>query len=202
MSAHPKRNPLFPPTPRQNLILLLTALSLGLAAAASVPGTFLLMISPWIMGMMIMIFDRQGPGRNWLGPVVHSLFYPIALVVYDSVVLERWMRTGSLSTPFIAATVNILLVGCWVFFCHYLWPRRCPTCNRRGLVPLMPLVWQEKRSNSTHWCAACGSQFWKNARTWEPERRRTWWNPGAPGSRTPHEATAGRSREEAFEKSA
>jgi len=166
----------FPPTSRQAWIFLVTLTALAMARTLQVSWVFLLLISPWILGMMVMICDREGPVRNWLGPVIHSVFYPLALVTYNAIVVQEWMRTGWLPHPAIVAFVNTALLGCFLFFVHSLWPRRCPVCKHNRVLPLVPLVFREQRSNSTHWCASCGKQFWKNHRAWEPERRRTWWD--------------------------
>ena len=166
----------FPPTSRQAWIFLVTLTVLALASTLQISWVFLLLISPWVLGMIMMIFDRGGPVRNWFGPVIHSAFYPLALVTYNAIVVQEWMKVGFLPHPAIVAFVNTALLGCFLFFVHYLWPRRCPVCKHNRLLPLVPLVFREQRSNATHWCASCGKQFWKNQGAWEPERRRTWWD--------------------------
>ena len=166
----------FPPTPRQAWIFLVTLTGLALASTLQVSWVFLLLISPWVLGITVIIFDREGPVRNWLGPVIHCVFYPLALVRYDAIVVQEWMTTGSFPEPGIVAFVNAALLGTFLLFVHYLWPRRCPDCKHNKLLPLMPLVFREPRSNSTRWCASCGKQFWKNHGVWESERRMTWWD--------------------------
>jgi hypothetical protein len=191
MNTPSERNPLFPPTPRQRRFFLLTVLFLGLACALPISRVFLLLVSPWIVGMMITVFDKEGPIRNWLGSVVHSLFYPLALVVYNWTIMHEWTRFGRLPNPVIIAVVNLLLLGCCVFFLRYLWPLRCPGCGHRSMVPLMPLVFREKRSNSTHWCATCDMQYWKKKEAWEVERRKTWWDYARQKRRPRHEGADG-----------
>jgi hypothetical protein len=166
----------FPPTPRQAWIFSVTLTGLALASTLQVSWVFLLLIFPWILGITVMIFDREGPVRNWLGPVIHSVFYPLALVRYNAIVVQEWMKTGSFPQPAIVVFVNAALLGTFLLFVHYLWPRRCPVCKDNKLLPLVPLVFREPRSNSTRWCASCGKQFWKSHGLWEPERRTTWWD--------------------------
>jgi hypothetical protein len=81
-----------------------------------------------------------------------------------------------LSHPVTVALLNLLLLSCFAFFACYFWPHRCPSCRLRSFIPLMPFVFREQRSNSTHWCASCGVQYWKKDGQWVVERRRTWWD--------------------------
>lgn len=189
MNSQSEKNPLYPPTPRQWRIILLTGLFLGMACALPISRVFLALISPWIMGMMILVFDKKGPVRNWFGTVVHSLFYPLALVTYNWTVIHEWTRFGRTPSSMIIAMVNLLLLSSCVFFLRYLWPLRCPACGHRGLVPLMPLIFREKRSESTHWCAACDMQYWRKKGAWDIERRKTWWDE-AKQQRPKHEVTS------------
>jgi hypothetical protein len=179
-------SPLFPPTPRQARIFLLTLTGLALATTLPISRLFLLLISPWILGMTEMIFDRDGPVRNWLGPVIHSAFCPLLAAVYDWVVVQQWMRTRWLPPPALIVMINLLVFGCFGFFVAHLRPRFCPDCQTRSLVPLMTPVFREQRSNATHLCVSCSKQFWNHHGTWEPERRSTWWDHAGPGNQ-PHE---------------
>jgi hypothetical protein len=176
MNTLSEASPLFPPTPRQQWVVLLSLLFLAVVSRLPGSWTFLLLISPWIVGMTIMVLDREGPVRNWLGATVHSLFYPLALVVYNGAMIEQWRRFGSLPHLVTVVLVNLLLLTCFVFFVRYFWPQRCPSCGHRSFIPLMPLLFREQRSNSTHWCASCGVQYWKKEGEWVVERRKTWWD--------------------------
>jgi hypothetical protein len=176
MSTLSEASPLFPPTPRQRWIGLLSLLFLAVVSRLPGSWTFLLLISPWMVGMMIMVFDRKGPVRNWLGATVHSAFYPLALIVYNGAIVEHWRRSGTLSHPVTVVLLNLLLLSCFAFFAHCFWPRRCLSCGQRSLIPLMPFAFREQRSNSTHWCASCGVQYWKKDGQWVVERRKTWWD--------------------------
>lgn len=169
-------SPIFPPTPRQQWILLLTIPLLAVVSVFPISRIFLLLISPWILGVMVMLFDRAGPVRNWLGSVVHAVFYPLALIIFNWRVVEQWMRCGWLQEPLIVGALDVVLLASFVFSLYYLTPQRCPSCEQRSLIPLMPWIFREQRSNSTHWCASCGSQYWKYHGAWEPERRTTWWD--------------------------
>jgi hypothetical protein len=71
--------------------------------------------------------------------------------------------------------LNLVVLGQLVAYRTRLIPSRCPSCQRRSLIPLMRLFQTEARSANTHWCAACGGQFWKDVDgTWRTERRKTW----------------------------
>ena len=173
-----------------------------LVLASRLPNSRILviLISPWVLGMMVMIFDRAGPVRNWFGSVVHSVFYPLALITFNWCVVDQWMRYGWLPHPVLVVAVNLLLLACLGFCFRYLRPRRCPSCRRGSMIPLMPWLFRERRSNSTHWCALCGSQYWMKEGAWEPERRKSWWDYAQSHSRSsyaPHALTERPSRERA-----
>ena len=192
MNESHQEPPLFPPTPRQLWILLLTIPMLVLASGLPNSRILVILISPWVLGMMVMIFDRAGPVRNWFGSVLHSVFYPLALITFNWCVVDQWKRYDWLPHPVLLVSINLLLLACLGFCFRYLRPRRCPSCLHRGMIPLMPWLFREERSNSTHWCALCGSQYWKKEGAWEPERRKTWWDfaiPLAPHLATPHAVT-------------
>ena len=167
---------LFPPTLRQCCILLFTALVLALASTLRVPRILLLLLSPWFLGLTVMLFDRPGPVRNWLGSVMHSFMYPVALVTYNSYVVAEWLKMSWTPPWWQVGGINLLLISCFAMSVRYLSPHSCPLCNHRGLVPLMPWLVRESRSKSTLWCAFCGSQFWKKDGEWISERRQTWWD--------------------------
>ena len=115
MNRPTSRNPLFPPTPRQQRILLLGALFLGAGAwPLPISRLFLVLISPWLMGLMIMLFGKEGPISNWFGAVVNSLVYPLALIAYNGTVLRRWMNSGWVPNPLVFTMVNLLLLACCI----------------------------------------------------------------------------------------
>jgi hypothetical protein len=39
--------------------------------------------SPWLLGLLVIVLDRTGPVRNWLGPMLNSLCYPALGLWYD-----------------------------------------------------------------------------------------------------------------------
>ncbi len=157
-------------------IVLGMAACLALLCLVPISREIVLLASPWIVGMIVMVGDKVNPVRHWFGLAVTSLFYPLALVTYNAFVIHEWAALGRLPNPVIVVLINMLLLVCIAFFADYLWPRRCPDCWHRSLLPLIPLFFNEQRSKMTHWCARCGEQFWKQEGVWKLERRQTWWD--------------------------
>lgn len=134
-----------------------------------------LLLSPWLLGILIIAFDRPGPLRNWMGPVLLSLFYPGVALWYDVASLAEWVRFGQYPAWAFAVFLNVVFLGGFTAYIVSMGPRRCPRCSRRALIPLLRLGKQEQRTAKTRWCAACGAQLWRDLEgQWRPERRKTW----------------------------
>lgn len=145
----------------------------GTGSLNSVP--MLQLLSPWLLGLALIVFDRPGPLRNWLAPLLLSLFYPIAALWYDAASIADWARFGHPPQWIFAAALNVICLGGFAIYLRSLYPTRCPECDRRALIPLLRLGKQEKRTNRTRWCACCGVQLWRgDSSEWQRERRQTW----------------------------
>ena len=173
------------PTRRHGAILalylaLLSAVLIPFSALVRVIGeantTFLVaLLSPWLLGTLIVVFDRPGPVRNWAGPLLLSLFYPTLALSYDWVIVAQWVRSGSPPDLRVPLVGNVLLLGGFSMYAASMLPRRCPACNHRSLIPLLRLWRKERRTAKTRWCASCGGKYWKDRKgVWQEERRRTW----------------------------
>jgi hypothetical protein len=134
-----------------------------------------ILYSPWLLGFLIILLDRRGPLRNWFAPMLISLFYPVMGFCYDWSAYSAWMRFGVSPSWGVLIPTNVVLVFGFAFFLLQMYPRRCPRCEQRSLIPLLRLFVQEKRSAKTHWCASCGEKLWKDREGhWQKERRWTW----------------------------
>jgi hypothetical protein len=134
-----------------------------------------LLISPPLLALLVMIFERAGPLKNWCVLFLNVLFFPAVVLNHDCVALLNYLRQGRPPVLWVTLLLNIVVPGYLLKYGRRLWPRRCPGCRRRTSIPLIRLFKQEQRSSNTYWCAACGGKFWKDAQgTWQPERRKTW----------------------------
>ncbi|MGE3819029.1 MAG: hypothetical protein AB7I30_06300 [Isosphaeraceae bacterium] len=182
ISSRPQPRP-FAPTLRRQMILV-AYFGLLFAATASwarrsgpdprVVGMALL-VSPWLLGGLIAVFDERGPLRNWAALFAFGLFYPAMAVALDvSVAVNAWSAG---STPRLGGLILFnALVGCSTYvFLRRMAPSRCPSCERRAVIPLLRLRGQTVRLKWTHWCGACLRRYWRDARgAWNEERRQTW----------------------------
>lgn len=173
------------PTRRHGAIL---ALYLALVSIALVPFSALARVTggtntpflvalllPWLLGVLIVMFDRPGPVRNWAGPLLLSLFYPTLALSYDWAIVVQWARFGNPPDLRITLVGNVLLLGGFSWYVASMLPRRCPACGQRSLIPLLRLGSQERRTSKTRWCASCGGKYWKDREgAWQKERRKTW----------------------------
>ena len=131
--------------------------------------------TPWLLGVLVILIDRPGPVRNWLGPLLISVFYPTLCLWYDFDASSKWMHHGTAPTWFLLIPMNILVFGGFAVYLARMSPKRCPTCERRALIPLLRLLKQDRRTVNTHWCAACGAKLWKDQEgQWQREKRRTY----------------------------
>lgn len=186
-------------TPRQGAIFgLYSAASIAAAVYAPRYGAgginvvpVLQLLSPWLLGVALIVFDRPGPLRNWMAPLLLSLFYPTAALCYDAAALADWARFGHAPPWFVPAALNVTCLGGFAIYLHSMYPKRCPTCDRRALIPLLRLGTREKRTSKTRWCACCGAKLWRDDRgQWQPERRRTWLDSEKAGEETPADPPA------------
>ncbi|MDR3634593.1 MAG: hypothetical protein P4L84_12375 [Isosphaeraceae bacterium] len=129
----------------------------------------------WLLGLLIVLLDRPGPVRNWAGPFLVSLSCPYVALWYDGEAILHWARSAPLPPWHHIVLINGLLLGGFGVYFVRMYPRSCPSCGLRSLIPLLRLTRVEKRLSRTRWCASCGETLWKDAEgRWQKERRRTW----------------------------
>jgi hypothetical protein len=145
------------PTLRQLLILVLF---FALVSAVMVPplksgsyliASFVLPFTLPILAVLILLFDRRGPIKFWLVGLLASLFLPAVVVWVDAMVaialgpqITQW-SVSSAQGIVILVILNSLGISV-LFRVRRYWPRRCPECRSRALLPL----------GRVQWCAACG----------------------------------------------
>lgn len=135
----------------------------------------LVLLSPLMLGTLIASFDRPGPVRNWAVILSLSLCYPAIAVAFDANLAVGVWRSGEWPSPWRPLAFNFLIGAPYVAFLARMWPRRCPGCSERALIPLLRPGGQSGRLNGTRCCAACAGLYWRDhAGHWRPERRATW----------------------------
>jgi hypothetical protein len=144
------------PTLRQLMIVVgyaavVSALAAPLLRSGATPierwtATLLVPLSPPLLAMLILLFDRPTPSKYWLVGLLASLFGPLFVLWYDALSLA-WSPGGGLGrVPLVVLVVlNLLMVASLARLAKRLL-RRCPDCERRSLLPVGRLLW----------CASCG----------------------------------------------
>ncbi len=153
----------------------------------------LVMVLPWVIGAIILT-TSDGPVKNWAVKLIVSLSFS-AILCYTAVILTQMARFLGLSPVFCSGPFVALPMAWYLFFLVHMSPRRCPSCERRSLIPLLRLANKDKRSANTRWCAGCGGKYWKDpSGTWKKERRQTWHErevaPAAPSPAAGHAIAA------------
>jgi len=133
----------------------------------------LLLFAPWLLGVLVVLLDRPGPLRNWMGPLLVSLFYPCIALWYDGAALVAWFRLGHAPAWAFAVPFNALLLGGFLAYLTRVYPRRCPDCGQRSLVPFVRLGKKDGRTRQTRGCASCGVHLCKDDQgRWQHEPAR------------------------------
>jgi hypothetical protein len=133
------------------------------------------LLSPWILGGLVMLLDQPGPIRNWAVSGLLMTFSPALVIQHDYYALKGLLETGRMAHPLQSLLFNAFFLGSFAVYWYHMGIARCPQCARRALIPLMRLWGQAPRTSKTRWCASCGALLWKHADgSWRKERRRTW----------------------------
>jgi hypothetical protein len=133
------------------------------------------LITPPLAALLVMIFERAGPLKNWCVLFLNVLFFPAVVLNHDCVALLTYLHRGRPPVLWVTVVLNVAAFAYLLKYSGRILPRRCPGCRRWTLIPLIRLFKQENRSVKTSWCASCGGKFWKDHEgVWRPERRTTW----------------------------
>ncbi len=136
---------------------------------------FTLLLSAPLLALLVVVFERTSPVKNWSVSFLLFLFFPALILNHDCIVLVEFVREGKSPTLWATLLLNAMGVGFTLVYASRMVPRPCPGCQRRALIRLMRLFTNEERSANTFWCASCGGKYWKDSTgTWRSERRRTW----------------------------
>jgi hypothetical protein len=140
------------------------------------PTLMLVILTPWVLGMLVLAFDRRGPVKYWAAPLLVSLIAPALVVCLDWQVVRTWLVYRTIPSVILTLVVNLCLIAAFTHFLTRMSPRRCPKCGRWTLIPLRSVRGVEERTAYTRWCGRCGAKYWRKHRgeEWKVERRRTW----------------------------
>jgi len=157
---------------------ILTPISRELGARGLVnPPLFLLVAAPWLLGTLILVFERRSPVKFWAAPLMLSLMAPALAICHNWLVVESWLRVRTIPNLLMTFSVNISLIGAFTFYITHMCPKRCPECRSLTLIPLRGFFGPAARTIKTRWCAACGAKYWRTSEgEWRIERRRTWFD--------------------------
>jgi hypothetical protein len=131
-------------------VALLSALARLFGTRASGGLFILLALSPPLLSLLILVFERPSPAKYWLAGLLMSLFFPSLVVSLDVLAAEIWWYVQeSRGILLFLLVMNVIGV---VLFIRAAWrlPRRCPECRFRAWLPL------GRRSAPLLWCASCG----------------------------------------------
>jgi hypothetical protein len=139
------------------------------------PPLLLLLLAPWLLAVLILVFERKSPLKFWLAPLLLSLLGPALAIGHNWLVVESWLKFQTAPNLVVTFVLNIVLIGTFTFFAAEMSPRRCPDCKRLTMIPLRGFWGPGMRTPNTRWCAACGAKYWRTTDgEWREERRRTW----------------------------
>jgi|GEM_PF-5559296 len=136
---------------------------------------FLVLVAPWILVMLFLVFERQGPAKYWAALVLLSFCLPAAAVYHDWLIFDFWRSSGTPPSYTRSLLINFILIGGFLLVLIAVSPDRCPRCGHRSLIPLVRFWGKGKRTAKTRWCGSCGAQYWRQGQgLWQKERRVTW----------------------------
>jgi hypothetical protein len=113
--------------------------------------SFLLPLTPPLLALLVVVFERPGPAKFWFAGVLVSLAFPAFVAWADLIGLFAWTAGVAPGEGWVVLVVlNLFGLASLAWFARRL-PRRCPGCGLKAFLPLggrFPRVlW---------WCASCG----------------------------------------------
>jgi hypothetical protein len=139
------------------------------------PQLLLLVIAPWVLGLLVLLLERSSPVKFWAAPLLLSLSAPALVLWLNSLIVLGWTQMPSPGTLIVTLLVNVLLIGRFTLFLHDMCPNCCPDCHKRSMIPLRKFWGPESRTRSTRWCSSCGALYWRTiVGELKKEQRQTW----------------------------
>jgi len=131
-------------------VALLSALARLLGGGIHGGLFILLALSPPLLSLLILVFERPSPAKYWLAGLLISLSPPSLAVSLDVLAAAFWWDVQeSRGILLFLLPMNVIGVVSLIITARRL-PRRCPEC---GLCAWLPLG---HRSAALFWCASCG----------------------------------------------
>jgi hypothetical protein len=150
------------------------------------PDLMILVLSPWLLGILVLTIDRPSPVKFWAAPILLSLIAPALAVGHDGLIIRSWAHAGGPPHAMVTLLLNIALIVPFCFSVHHMSPRPCPDCGQRAMIPMMRPWGQGRGRGMTliRWCGSCGARYGRiGGGPWTRERRTAWLGAdGAPGA--------------------
>src|SRR5206468_209130 len=109
----------------------------------------ILIVSPWLLGILVLLVERKGPVKYWAAPLLLSLTTPALAISHNWVILDVWRRTGHVPHAIVSLLINVALIGTFSLFLASMYPGSCPKCGHRSLIPLRDLWGRNRRTPKT-----------------------------------------------------
>src|SRR5262249_7502511 len=93
--------------------------------------TPILLISPPLVGLLVMIIERPGPLKNWCVSFLNVLFFPALVLNQDVHWLLKYVYHGTAPAFLPMLLLNGIVFPFAFVYCGRLVPNRCPSCQRR-----------------------------------------------------------------------
>ena len=130
----------------------------------------------YLLGFLLLAFDRRGPMRMWYVSWCHHFVGLLAAVGFPLSELVCFLITGSPTWlfPWTIILAPVLLVGFYLFARHVI-PGRCLDCGRRAVIPTSPLAAApalpgQSRPTLEGWCACCSARYERQGLSaWTPK---------------------------------
>jgi hypothetical protein len=160
------------------------------ASSLSNPAVLVMLLVPWVVGLLVLILEQRKPVRFWLAPPLLSVMAPLVAFCHNGLAPEGWARVPCDHDLSLVLLLNLFLIGMFTILAAQMAPRHCTDCKRWAMIPLRGLWGPDYRTPNTRWCLACGAKYWRTTEgEWREERRHTWFDHLTESTRfSPHDA--------------
>jgi hypothetical protein len=99
------------------------------------PQLLLLVVAPWVLGLLVLMLERSSPVKFWAAPLLLSLSTPALLLWLNSLVVLGWTQMPPPAALSAILLVNVLLIGRFTVFLRDMCPNHCPDCGNLAMLP-------------------------------------------------------------------